>query len=414
MAKTVVVVGAGICGVSTAIWLQRAGHRVLLIDKGAPGSGASYGNSGLLAHWAVDPVSSPTLWREAPGYLLDRDGPLFLKWLQLPQLLPWLGRFMAHANDASTRRIVDNLNPLLYDTVAQHRSLVHDTPLDKWLRDSKFSFAYASQRSFEADAYSWQMKALAGLQPRLINGPAVREEEPMLSDSIGCLAVLDGQGHITDPGRYVAGLAEHFTDRGGRVVQAEVEAIVCANGSVTQVQTATDVFRCDCAVITAGIWSKDLMKTLGLRIPLVAERGYHIIFENPSQLPRNPMLICSGKFGVNAMDMGLRCSGTVELGDHHAGPGKAPLQLLLRQTRRAFPDLEYSATREWMGFRPSLPDSTPLIGELTARSGIYVGFGHQHIGITSGPKTGRLLAQLIDGQTPNMDMSAYAPGRYRV
>jgi D-amino-acid dehydrogenase len=153
------------------------------------------------------------------------------------------------------------------------------------------------------------------------------------------------------------------------------------------------------------------MKTLGLKVPLEAERGYHVIYETPSIMPNDPMMITSGKFGVNPMDMGLRCAGTVELGDHHAGPSKAPFQMLRSHVKEVFPDLTYSGTQEWMGFRPSTPDSVPLIGQI-GDTGIYTGFGHQHIGLTAGPKTARLIAQMIDGMPPNIDMTPYAPGRY--
>ncbi len=410
-ADPVVVIGAGICGVCTAIWLQRSGHRVLLLDKGEPGMGASHGNSGLLAPWSVDPVSSPALWRALPKYLVNPNSPLFLKWASLPTLFPWLWQFMSHATDAGTRRIVDHLSPLLYDSVDQHKSLVRDTPMQQWLHDSKFSFVYTDRRAFEADAYSWKMKALANLVPTVLTGEHVRETEPMLASTFNCLAVLEGQGHIIDPGQYVAGLARDFCRRGGQFIQAEVQDLHRRDGRVTAVATDKDTFRCRAAVITSGIWSKALMKNIGLNVPLVAERGYHVIYENPSQTPNNPMLITTGKFGVNAMDTGLRCAGVVELGDHHAGPSRGPLKLLRRQTRIAFPTLEYSGTVEWMGFRPSTPDSKPLIGEIKD-SRIFTGFGHQHIGMTAGPKTSRLLAQLIDGQTPNINMAPFSPNRF--
>ena len=408
----IVVIGAGICGVSTAIWLQRSGHQVLLLDKGSPGMGASYGNSGLLAAWSVDPVSSPQLWRDAPKYLLDPNGPLFLKWASIPSLLPWLRQFMSHANDTSTRRIIGHLSPLLYDSVEQHKSLVRDTTLQRWVRDSKFSFVYPDLSAFNADAYSWKMKALADLVPTVLTGAAVRETEPMLGDTFNCLAVLEGQGHITDPGQYVAELADHFCHEGGRFVKAKVVDLEKQNGCVTQVITDQGPIPCSAAIITSGIWSKDLMKKIGLNIPLAAERGYHVVFQNPSQLPNDPMLITTGKFGVNAMDMGLRCAGTVELGDHHAAASRAPIKLLHRLTRKAFPQLEYSGTDEWMGFRPSMPDSKPLIGEI-GNSKVFTGFGHQHIGLTAGPKTGRLLTNLIDGQLPNIDLEPFSPDRFR-
>ena len=408
--KPIIVIGAGMCGISTAIWLQRSGHAVTLMDKGAPGMGASFGNAGLLAGWAVAPVTSPTLWRDAPRLLLDPNSPLFMKWAHVPKMLPWLAQFVSHANDAATRRIVSQI-PLLSDTVDQHKSLVRGTDLERWVCDSKFSFVYKSKAHFEADSYAWSMKKLAGLSPQIVTGRAVQDCEPILGPDIQCLAVLEGQGHITNPGQYIAELAKHFVKNGGTLVQAQVRDFIKTNGRISQIETDQGTFDCSRAVITAGIWSKDLMKKLGLKVPLEAERGYHVIFENPSQVPRNPMLVVSGKFGVNPMETGLRCAGTVELGDHHAGPSKAPIELLRRHVKETFPDLTYSGTQEWMGFRPSTPDSLPLIGEL-GNTGIYTGFGHQHVGLTAGPKTGRLIAQMIDGNTPNVDMSPYAPARY--
>ena len=409
--KPIIVIGAGMCGISTAIWLHRSGHAVTLIDKGAPGMGASFGNAGLLAGWAVAPVTSPTLWRDAPRLLLDPNSPLFMKWAHVPKMLPWLAQFFSHANDAATRRIVSNLIPLLSDAVDQHKSLVRGTDLERWICDSKFSFVYKSNSHFEADSYAWSMKKLAGLIPQIVTGGAVQDCEPILGPEIQCLAVLEGQGHITNPGQYIAELAKHFVKNGGTFLQAQVRDFVKVNGRIAQIETDQGTFECSRAVITAGIWSKDLMKKLGLKVPLEAERGYHVIFENPSQLPRDPMLVVSGKFGVNPMEMGLRCAGTVELGDHNAGPSDAPIKLLRRHAKETFPKLTYSGTQEWMGFRPSTPDSLPLIGEL-GNSGIYTGFGHQHVGLTAGPKTGRLIAQMIDGNTPNVDMSPYAPARY--
>lgn len=412
MTKVIVVVGAGIVGVSSAIWLRRAGHDVTLIDKGAPGMGASYGNAGLLAQWAVVPVTTPKLWRDAPRYLMDPNSPLFVKWGHVPRMLPWLAQYMRNATDKRTRQIVSSLSPLLLDAVDQHRSLIQGTSVENWVRDSKMTFVYRNRAGFDADAYGWRMKAIVGMTPTVITGDAVQEIEPILSADHRCIAVLEGQGHVTDPGKYVASLAQYFETLGGRVVCAEVRDLQKGpDGQIICVQTDQDHFDCDAAVITAGIWSKELTRKLGLRIPLEAERGYHVIFENPTETPYNPMMMVDGKFGVNAMDMGLRCAGTVELGDHHTGPSTAPIALLKKHAAAAFPRMSFSGTQEWMGFRPSTPDSMPLIGELGS-SGIFVGFGHQHIGLTAGPKTGRILAQMISGQHPNMDLSTFDPARF--
>jgi D-amino-acid dehydrogenase len=295
--------------------------------------------------------------------------------------------------------------------VDQHKSLVRGTDLEHWVTDSKFSYAYRSKAHFDADAYTWGLKKIAGFEPTVITGAEVQGCEPILGPAIQCLAVLEGQGHILNPGQYIAELAKYFTKNGGKFIRAEVLDLHKKDGRISHIDTDKGSFECSHAVITAGIWSKDLMKKLGLKVPLETERGYHVVFENPSEMPRNPMMITSGKFGVNPMDMGLRCAGTVELGDHHAGPSDAPIRFLMKHAKEVFPNLTYSGTQEWMGFRPSTPDSLPLIGELGG-SRIYTGFGHQHVGLTAGPKTGRLIAQLIDGHTPNIDMSPYAPARY--
>ena len=411
MSKPIIIIGAGMVGISTAIWLQRSGHRVILMDRGNPGMGASYGNAGLIAQWAVVPVNTPSLWKDAPKYLLNPNSPLFLKWTHLPKMLPWIAKFMSNANESDAQRMVDNLIPILTDAVDQHKSLVRGTPLEHWISNSKFSYAYNTLKDFKKDAYSWDQKARAGFIPTVLTGAQVSEAEPILGPSTQCLAVLEGQGHITNPAQYITELTYHFVSKGGQFIEAEVQDFTKTNGKITSIQTTQGPFECTHAVITAGIWSKDLMRKLGLKIPLETERGYHVIYENPSQMPRNPMMMTAGKFGVNPMDMGLRCAGTVELGDHHAGPSKQPIKLLKRYAAQAFPTLKYSSTKEWLGFRPSTPDSVPLIGEI-GTSGIYTGFGHQHVGLTAGPKTGRLLAQMIDGTPPNIDMQPYAPERY--
>ena len=232
-----IVIGAGISGVSSAIWLQRAGHEVLLIDRAAPGMGASYGNAGLLAQWAFIPVTTPGLLRTAAKYLPDPKSPLFMQWRYLPRMLPWLRQFIGNANDTDTRRIVENLKPLVTDALDQHRSLVKGSAAQKWIAESSFSFAYKDRSAFDADSYGWNLRHEAGQTPEIIEGPAVREEEPILGPRINLLAVLKGHGHILNPGRYVAELAEVFQQAGGRFVTAEVQDFDLTNGKITAVET---------------------------------------------------------------------------------------------------------------------------------------------------------------------------------
>ncbi len=411
MGLPIVVIGAGICGVSSALWLQRSGHRVILIDKTAPGMGASFGNAGLLAQWAVTPVTTPDLWQALPKYALNPASPLFIKWQYLPKLAPWLWKFLQQANDSSAKAASAALGPILLDAVDQHKALSRGSSAESWIADSQFSYAYRDHKAFQKDRYAWDLKQAAGLVPDVLSGPDVQDAEPALGPAIQCLAILKGQGHILNPLGYVTALAKAFEAQGGVFRQTSVTGFEKQNGRIRSVLTEEGPINCDKAVITAGIWSKDLMGKLGLNIPLETERGYHVMFKNPSQMPRNPMMMTTGKFAVTPMQDGLRCAGTVEFGGIRLGPSKAPIQLLRRRMAEAFPQMTYESSEEWMGFRPSTPDSLPLIGEL-ASSGIYTAFGHQHVGLTAGPKTGRLIADLITGRLPNIDMRPYDPARY--
>ncbi len=411
MTEKIVIIGAGIVGVSTAIWLRRYGADVTLVDRGAPGQGTSYGNAGILASCAIVPVTTPGLIAKAPKLLMDPEFPLFMRWSYLPKLAPWLVKYLRHANDKDTRRIAKAMTPIIGDSVDQHKALVADTDATHWVTETSYNFAYADREAFEADGYVWGLRREAGFVPELIEGAAVREREPNLSDAVQCLACCKDHGYIRDPGNYVAALADVFTGMGGTFVQTDVTDFEMEDGQITSVQTKDGPIPCARAIITTGVWSKPLMAKLGLNIPLESERGYHIVFEDATGGPIEPTMIASGKFVATPMAAGLRCAGIVEFGGLDAGPSKAPFAMLRKKVREAFPGLKSTAEVEWQGHRPAPSDSLPLIGEI-GRSGVFTGFGHHHVGLTGGPKTGRLLAEMLTGRTPNIDMSAYAPDRF--
>ncbi|MFP3383908.1 NAD(P)/FAD-dependent oxidoreductase [Tritonibacter sp. SIMBA_163] len=407
----IVVVGAGIVGAASAIWLRRAGLEVTLVDKGAPGMGASYGNACILARSAIVPVTTPGLIPKGPRYLFDPNFPLFMRWSYLPRLLPWLAKYLKNANDADTRRISRGLATVVGDSVEQHKALTDGMPAAKWIQDSEYNFVYRDRAAFEADAYTWALRREAGFVPEIIEGDAVREREPILSPDMRLLAVNKDHGFILNPGSYVQDLVTQFEGMGGRFLQAEVKDFELMGGQITAVATDQGRLACDKAVLSAGVWSGALMKKLGLEVPLEAERGYHIIFKNPSQRPNNPMMLTEGKFVATPMDQGLRCAGIVEFGGLSDVKSRKPLEMLRRTVARTFPDLDYTTEEEWLGFRPAPTDSLPLIGEVRG-SGVYTAFGHHHIGLTGGPKTGRLVADMIAGNWPNADVSAFDPMRF--
>jgi len=409
----VVVIGAGVVGVSTAIWLRRAGISVTIVDRVEAGTSAStsYGNAGVLAACSVAPVTAPGLVRKSPRMLFNPDFPLFLRWSYLPKLTPWLLKYLSHANDSDTRRISEGLAPILYDSPSQHDALAKGTGAEDWLVHSDYSFVYPSRAAFEADEYTWMIRRLAGFEPDILEGDAVREYEPNLSKDMQLLAVMHDHGFVRDPGRYVASLAEEARKLGAEFVQAEVKDFTFADGRVRQVITDGDDIDCTQVVLATGVWSGSLAKKLGLAVPLESERGYHIVLQAAENGPATPMMVTTGKFVATPMKAGLRCAGVVEFGGLEAGPSKAPLDLLRKTVAQTFPKLTFEKEESWLGHRPAPSDSLPLIGEIGA-SGVFAGFGHHHVGLTAGPKTGRILAGLISGDRQNIDLSAYDPQRF--
>ncbi|WP_146348004.1 NAD(P)/FAD-dependent oxidoreductase [Phaeobacter marinintestinus] len=411
--KTIAIVGAGIVGVSTAVWLQRDGHDVILIDKAGPAEGASHGNGGVLASCAVVPVTTPGLLGKAPKMLMDPDQPLFLKWSYLPKLAPWLIKYLKNANADDTRRIASALTPIIGDSVADHLALSEGTGAEKWVHPGDYLYVYNDRAHFQSDAFGWEVRRQNGFEWEELEGAAFKAFDPIFSDALGFAVKMGNHGRITDPGRYVKDLARHVESRGGRFIKAEVEDVVRDNGQVTGVRAGGDTIPCDAVVIATGVWSKPLAQKLGINVPLEAERGYHLELWEPSMMPKTPVMIASGKFVATPMDGRLRLAGIVEFGGIDAPPSRAPYALLKKNVLAALPGISWRKEVEWMGHRPAPADSIPVIGEVPGITGAYLGFGHHHVGLTGGPKTGRLLAQMISGRTPNTDMSVYAPSRYQ-
>ncbi|MEN8657286.1 FAD-binding oxidoreductase [Marivita sp.] len=411
MTKSVIVIGAGIVGVSSAIWLRRFGQEVTLVDRDGPGQGTSFGNAGLLAACAMVPVTTPGLITKAPKMVFDPDSPLFLRWSYLPRIAPWLVRYLKHANDRDTRRIAADLTDITADTVDQHFALTEGLAARDYLCKSDYVHAYSARAEYEADRYSWELRREHGFVPAMIEGPAVQEFDPSFGPSITCLAVVKNHGFVTNPGGYVAALAREFEQMGGRIIKATVQDIETAEGERPRLITSVGALEADSVVLASGAWSKGLMAKLGLNIPLESERGYHIVMKDASGGPRVPSMISSAKFVATPMQMGLRCAGIVELGGLEAGPSDAPFALLRRKIAEAFPHLLFDREETWMGHRPATTDSLPLIGEVR-NTGVFTAFGHQHVGLTAGPKTGRLVAGLIADQPSNLDLQPFSPHRF--
>ncbi len=410
--KTVAIIGAGIVGVSTAIGLQREGHTVILIDKAGPAEGTSYGNGGVLASVACVPVTGPGLIKKAPKMAMDPNQPLFLKWGYLPKLMPWLWKYLSNANEADTRRISSAVAQIVGDSLAEHQGLSAGTGAEGFVKPSDYLFLYNNRAHFEGDALVWDIRRTQGFHWDEWGRAEIEAFDTIYANEFKMGVRLGDHGRISDPGGYVKALAKHVEGSGGRFIKAMVEDVLLEQGQVIGLRAGGETIHCDACVVATGIWSSPLAEKLGVKVPMESERGYHLELWEPSQMPKAPAMVASGKFVVTPMDGRIRLAGVVEFGGLDAAPSKAPLDLLRRNAKAAFPGLSWAREEEWMGHRPAPSDSIPVIGEVPKAKGVFMGFGHHHIGLTGGPKTGRLLAQMISGKKPNIDVEVYSPARW--
>jgi len=410
----IVVAGGGITGVSAAEWLRRDGHDVTLIDRIAPGDSGqtSYGNAGILARCAVVPVPVPGVWKKAPKMLLDPDGPLFLRWSYLPRLLPWLIPFLRNGRRDKVEAIADALMPLIGDTVEQHQSLARGTPAERWIKTGEYSYLYPDRAAFQGDAFGFALRKAHGFDWEERDRDALVAIDPELGPAYGFAATFQDHGWISDPGRYVADLATWFESQGGKLRRDEISEILPLEGGRAAVIAGGERFEADRVVVATGAWSTRLARGLGHEPAMESERGYHVWLRGPSIRPPHPYMLADAKFVVTPMDAGLRCAGLAEYGGLDAPASKAPIELFKRRVRKLYPTLTWDGEDTWLGHRPSTIDSLPLIGPSPKAPGVVFAFGAQHLGLTMGPKTGRLVADLIAGNKPNIDMTPYKVGRF--
>jgi D-amino-acid dehydrogenase len=381
---------------------------VTLVDRDGPAAGTSHGNAGVLAAGGVVPVTTPGLPMKAPGMLLDRDSPLFLRWSYLPRLLPFLRRYLAHATASHVRHYAQHMSQLLGDSYDQHMSLAEGTGAERFVHPHDYAFGYESAAVRAADQLGWDLRAEHGFRFEEVAGDAY--DDPFWRGRFDRVVVCRDHGRISDPGAYVQTLAQHFVAEGGTLIRTEITDIETDSGQCTALQTGLGRIKGDAIVLALGPWSKPLAQKLGARdLSFESERGYHVELVGPSAYPRDSMMVAAGKFAVNAMEGRIRCAGVLEFGGLKAGPRTKPLAMLRRRIKALFPDLIWEAEVEWMGHRPAPSDSLPLIGPTLP--GGYLAFGHQHVGLTGGPKTGRIIAGMIDGTT-NEEWAAFDPLRY--
>ncbi|MBK0398884.1 FAD-binding oxidoreductase [Limibaculum sp. M0105] len=412
----VIVVGAGITGVAAAEWLRRDGHDVTLIDRLAPGDAGqtSFGNAGILARAAVVPVATPGILSKLPRMALDPDKPLFLRLSYLPRLIPWAIPFLRNSTPARVAAIAEALAPLVTDSVEQHLALARGTPAAAMITQGPYLLLYRDREAYAADAASWALKRAHGIEWAEWDRAEIEAHDPAIAAEFRFAAAMPDHGWIASPARYVAALAAFFTEQGGHIREAEVVDIrPSESGGASVTLAGGEELSADRVVLAAGVWAGRLAARLGHKIAMEAERGYHVMLSNPSHLPPSPIMVEAAKTVATPMADGLRFAGVAEFAGIDGAEAEAPVALIRKQILQLFPGLTWEGETVWMGRRPTTADSLPLIGASPRAPGVIFAFGGQHLGLTMGPRLGRMAAGLASGGGSNLDLAPYRVDRFQ-
>jgi D-amino-acid dehydrogenase len=408
----VAIIGGGIIGTATGHALLDGGHEVTFIDHRGFGEGASKGNAGWIAHMDVLPLASPKAWRNLPRWLADPLGPLSIRPAYLPQLVPWLLRFAAASHPARIRASTEAIAALHALSLPAWERRLQPLALDAHLRRSGILSVWADDRAFRAAAPVLESQASRGIPVETVGPGRLRELEPALSDAAVAGALYESGCHVDDPHGLTAALGQAALARGASLLRMPAESIRPADDHMV-VDAAGTTVTADRVVVAAGAWSRPFAERLGDRVPLDTERGYNATFPPGSLGLTRPVMFEGQGFVTTPLETGDRVGGAVEFAGLDAPPNMARVDAILRRLRRFVPDAKLDGGDRWMGFRPSIPDSLPVIGPSRRDSRTVYAFGHGHYGLTQAAATAELVAAIVDARAPPLELAPFSAQRFR-
>jgi D-hydroxyproline dehydrogenase len=405
----IAVVGAGVIGLTVALRLVDEGHEVVLLDPNRPGSGASWGNAGTIADYATIPVGTPDVLRTLPSLLFDASSPLAIRRAALPALAPWLVRFAAQSLPGPARRNAMAIAALLADAGPLWSELASRVGGEDILRRRGCLYVYEHRHELVAARADIARRRGLGVRVEFLEPSELARLEPGAPAVEGGAAFFPDAIFLSDPGRMVDRIAGALTVP---VLPRRVTGLSRTGRGVRLTGEGLDL-HAGRAILAAGAWSQALARQAGDRIPLDTERGYHVEWDMAEPPLSRPLCPSARGFYFCPMSGRLRAAGTVELGGLDLPPSPGRVRKLVEGARHFFPDLP-EPSRDWMGFRPSLPDSLPVIGPSRGGAEVIHAFGHGHLGVTLAPVTARLVADLVAGREPERDLAATRPDRFRL
>ncbi|CAM5761505.1 amino acid dehydrogenase [Labrys miyagiensis] len=413
--RHVTVVGAGIVGICSANYLLKQGFEVEIIDPTVPGSEdqCSYGNAGGICPGSCIPNSMPGVLWNVPRWLMDPEGPLYVRLAYLPHALPWLVRFLVASRKSRVAKISAAMRSLHRYTFDCYEPLMKEAGCEELLQKHGQLFVYESQDGPAKNAYGLCLRREQGVRVDILNADEIRQLEPALAPIFKSAVYLPEQGQCPNPGRLVAKLAENATRQGARFIRARVADFEMGAQGVVAVQLEGGERRpVEQAVLAAGAWSADLARKLGNRIPFETERGYHVMIRDADTNLRIQTISADRKFVASPMEEGLRIAGNVEFSGLKRPPNMVRADALLKQARPIFRHFREGEVKRWMGHRPGTPDSIPVIDRARRASNVIYAFGHGHQGLIAGSVTGKIVAEMAAGAPTMIDLAPFRADRF--
>lgn len=415
-ARRVTILGAGIVGICCARFLQKAGFEVELIDRGEPGTGTSAGNLGMICSLETAlPLPSMRVLAGVPKMLLDPKGALVIRWQHLPYMLPWLSRFMLNASPSRRWRHATAMATLMRDTVPAYRTLVEGSAAASLIRHDGAVSVYETESGFAADASDRELLRRLGADFVALDAAAIRALEPALAPIfVRGIHFRDCAQTLSPLGLSQAIVAD-IKQSGGSIRRANATALAARTDGSLAIVTDKGSIETDALVVACGAWSGRLAATLDIHVPLETERGYHMAVAGIDSGLRRPIIHGENSIGLTQMNEGLRIGGTVELAGLEAPPtpGRARRSYELGRRMLADPNLDrVRIPGEWMGYRPTLPDYLPAIGPSPRHRNLWFAFGHQHVGLSLAARTGQIVAAMVAGRAPGVDLHPFRVDRF--
>ncbi len=410
----IVVIGAGMVGVCCALWLKRTGHRVLLVDRNDPGSGASGGNACTIAVHGCVPINHPDLFGKLPRLLLGGlfgGGPLSINPLYALQHLPWFADFLKHCRAGQVEQTTRALGQLLTHTYDGLKPLVEMADCGNLFQDKGCLYAYRSQQDFIADQKNLHTRRAHGVHYREVDAGELQELEPNLKIRFARGALFEHSQSVVNPQSLVNAFFECFQQHGGEWRKQNATAVRHDGAPLEVLLADGESVGADKVVLAAGAFSRQIAGSGAEALPLETERGYHIQFSGRQHLASRPIHWVGSGFYATPTDQGLRFAGTVELAGLQPGKNQTILNYLTRTAKQMF-DLPQDADQTWLGYRPTFPDALPVIGPSPRSPDILLAFGHQHLGLTLAGITGRIISQLVGNEPPAMDIAPFGADRF--